>query len=165
MTSAHRDDPINVSSCVVSGVRSRRDLGVGCDSSSGERTGDTTSIGAGRLLLSSWSDDGRETLVGDGGNGGSVEYKSEDAGRDLTAISDEEHEGGREKETIMSAICFSSEGVRFGRPRRVVFSPSISRRALCKASFSCFSSLSSSSASARILLSVDTILFASSNKA
>ena len=154
MTSAHGDDPINVSSC-VSGVRSR-DLGVGCDSSSGERTG-VSSIGVGRL--SSTSEDGRETL-GDGGNGGSVENKSRDAGRDLTAISDEEREDGRENETIMSVIRFSSEGDRFGRPRRVVFSPSTSRRALRKASFSCFSSLSSSSVSARILLSVATMLFA-----
>lgn len=154
MTSLHGDDPINVSSC-ISGVR-RRDLGVGCDSSSGERTGGI-SIGVGRL--SSSSEDGRE-IPGDGGNGGSVEDKSRDAGRDFTGISDEEHEGGREKDTIMSVICFSSEGNRFGRPRRVVFSPSISRRALRKASFSCFSSLSSSSVSARIFLSVATILFA-----
>ena len=56
MTSAHGDDPINVSLC-VSGVRNR-DLGVGCDSSSGERMGGT-SIGVGRL--SSSSEDGRET--------------------------------------------------------------------------------------------------------
>ena len=154
MTSAHGDDPINKPSC-VSGVRSWN-LGVGCVSSSGERMGGT-SIGVGRL--SSSNEDGRET-TGDGGNGGSVENRSRDAGRDATAIRDEEREGGCEKDTIMSAICFSLEGDRSGRPRRVVFSPSISRRALRKASFSCFSSLSSSSVSARILLSVRTMLFA-----
>lgn len=90
MTSAHGDDPINVSSC-VSGARSRDLVAVGCDSSSsGERTGGI-SIGVGRL--SSSSEDGRETS-GDGGNGGSVENKLRDAGRDLIAISDEEREGG-----------------------------------------------------------------------
>ena len=86
MTLAHGDDPINPSSC-VSGVRSitRRDVGVGCDSSSGERTGGG-SVGVGRLFSS--HEDGREAS-GDGGNGGSVENRLRDAGRDPTVIRDE----------------------------------------------------------------------------
>lgn len=79
-------------------------------------------------------------------------------GRDLTAILDEEREGGGEKEAIMPAICFSSAVDR--SPGRPVLSPAIRRRALRKASFSCFSSFSSSSVSARIFLSVATMLFA-----
>jgi len=94
VTSAHGDDPINASSSSrVSGVRSitRRYLGVGCagssSSSSGERTEEEASIGVGWLSPS--NEDGR-----DGGNGGSVETRSRDVGRDLTAISDEERDDG-----------------------------------------------------------------------
>jgi len=79
------------------------------------------------------------------------------------AIRDEEREAGGEKEAIMSAMCFSSTVDRSlpGRPRRGVFSPPpMRRRALRKAYFSCFSSFSSSSVSARIFLSVATMLFA-----
>ena len=103
--------------------------------------------------LSSSNEDLCET-EGDGGNGGRVEIRSSDVGRDFTAIRDEEREGGGEKDAIVSAICVSLGS------RRVVFSPSISRRALRKASFSCFRCISSSSVSARIRLSVATMLFA-----
>ena len=76
---AHKTSPINTSSC-VSGVRgiTRQDVGVGCESSSGERTGGK-SIGIGRLFSS--NEGGREAS-GDGGNGGSVENRLRDVGQD-----------------------------------------------------------------------------------
>ena len=86
MTLAQGDDPINPSSC-ISGVRSitHQDVGVGCDSSSGERMGGA-SVGVGWLF--SLNEDGREAS-GDGSNGGSVENRLRDAGWDPTVICDE----------------------------------------------------------------------------
>lgn len=147
MTSDHGDG----SYCAF-GVRSiaHQDLvvGVGWHSSSGDST-------EGRARSSLIED------VGDGGNGGNIGNKSRDVGRDFTAIRDEEREVGGEKDASISAICFSLDGDN-GRVVVVVvvFSPPMSRRALRKASFSCFRSLSSSSVSARIRLSAATMLFA-----
>jgi hypothetical protein len=69
----------------------RRDPVVGCDSSSG----DSALIGVGWLSSSN---------EGDGGDGGRVENRSSDAGRDFTAIRDEEREGGGDKDAIISAL-------------------------------------------------------------
>ena len=93
---------------------------------------------------------------GDGGKGGRDEYsRSRDSGLDLLAISDDERVCDRGREAKSSTP---------GEPRytlaRREFSPSIARRALRSASFSCWSSLSSSSVSARFIRSVATILFA-----
>ena len=94
---------------------------------------------------------------GDGGKGGRDEYsRSRDSGLDLIAISDDERVCDRGREAKPS----TPREPAFSLDRRVKSSPPVTRRALRSASFSCRTSLSSSSVSARFIRSMATILFA-----
>ena len=122
---------------------------MGCESSSSSEEGDVER-GTVPDIGSGYGD-------GDGGKGGRDEYsRSRDSGLDLTAISDDERVCDRGREAKSS----TSGEPTFSLARRVKSSPPIMRRALRSASFSCRTSLSSSSVSARFIRSVATILFA-----